>query len=387
MFIFDEPYISDVANAFLVASQVPLLRNEFSTASVSPEAHHISDEEALEELERTDARWVYSNSENAIGWIVNHLGADSALATRIELFKNKAKFRRATAPLFPDITFLEVPAKEIEELPFDAVDAPFIVKPTVGFISAGVHRIDTEAQWKRVQKELRTETHEAAKAFPKEVLNTASFIIESIIEGDEYAVDAYFDDENRPVILNIFLHKFTDAQDMSDRLYLTSADIIATHHDPIEAFLTDIATLGDFRGLPIHAEICIDQDKTIRPIEINPLRFAGWCSTDIAYYAYGINVYEYFAEKKRPHWPTIFEASGGCTHAMAVIERPTPLLESARFDYDALEKSVTTVHALRKMDYRRFSLYAFLFFSVTPETHHELDKMLTLDPAMFIIEG
>ena len=384
MFIFDAPYISDVAENFLVESQEPVLKNEFSMASISTKANLISDDEAIEEIKRLGCRWVYSNSENAIGWIVKAFGAESPLATRIELFKNKGAFRQATAHLFPDVTFLEIPANEVETLSFDRVGTPFIIKPNVGFISAGVHRVNNREEWQTVQKQILAETEETAKAFPSEVLSSTTFIIESIIEGDEFAVDAYFDDENKPVVLNIFQHKFSDEQDMSDRLYLTSAEIITTHRAAVEAFLTDIATLGDFRGLPVHAEVRIDAENKIRPIEINPLRFAGWCSTDIAYYAYGINVYDCFANKRRPDWTTILEASGDKTHAMAVIERPRPLAESERFDYEKLAQSVSSVHALRKMDYRTFPLFAFLFFSVTEETAQELDTLLTLDPEIFV---
>ena len=68
---------------------------------------------------------------------------------------------------------------------------------------------------------------------------------------------------------------------MSDRLYVTSAKIIREYLGTIEKFLTNIARLGDFRGLPVHAEVRIDEQGRALPIEINPLRFAGWCSTDI----------------------------------------------------------------------------------------------------------
>jgi len=385
MFIFDQPYISDVAEKFLIESQAPLLMNDFSLACVSKTANHISEAEAVRQLERDEFRWLYSNSENAIAWIVKTFGADSELARKIDLFKNKFKFRQATAHLFPDIKFLKIPANEIETLAFETIGTPFIIKPMVGFISAGVYRVNNKAEWEKIQKGLLKETEATATAFPEEVISSHFFIIESIIDGDEYAVDAYFDDENRPVILNILKHRFSDEQDMSDRLYITSAEIITTRRASIENFLNDMASLGDFRGLPIHTEIRIDDNDDIRPIEVNPLRFAGWCSTDIASYAYGINVYEYFANKKRPDWDAVLKAAGSDTYAMAVIERPTPLSEDQVFDYQKLSKQLSSVLCVRKMDYRTFPLYAFLFFSVSPETDHELDAMLALDPNEFVV--
>jgi hypothetical protein len=39
--------------------------------------------------------------------------------------------------------------------------------------------------------------------YPEQVLDTRSFLIEEYIEGDEFALDAYFDGDGNPVILNI----------------------------------------------------------------------------------------------------------------------------------------------------------------------------------------
>ncbi len=384
MFIFDQPYISDVAAEFLVESQAPLLANDFSKESVSGEANHISEEEAVRQLEEQEFRWLYSNSENAIAWIVDTFGADCDLARKIDLFKDKSRFREATASLFPDIRFFKIPAVEIETLTFERVGQPFIIKPTVGFISAGVYRVNNAVEWGEVQGQILQATEEAARAFPGEVLNGESFIVESIIPGDEYAVDAYFDDQNKPVILNILHHRFRDEHDMSDRLYVTSAEIIKSRLAPIEDFLTDIAGLGDFRGLPVHAEIRIDSNDKIRPIEINPLRFAGWCSTDIAYYSYGINVYDCFANRKKPEWESVLAGRESETYAMAVIERPGPISGDQVFDYEKLGNSLSSLLGMRKMDYRTFSLYAFVFFSVGSENEGELDMILELDPNRFV---
>ena len=40
-----------------------------------------------------------------------------------------------------------------------------------------------------------------------------------------------------------------------------------------------------YKNFPFHIELRIDKDKII-PIEINPMRFCGWCITDIAQNAY-----------------------------------------------------------------------------------------------------
>lgn len=384
MFIFDHPYISDVAEKFLIESQAPLLRNEFSKNHISSSAHHISDDEAMELLERSNFRWLYSNSENAIAWINEKFGKNSKLSQKIDLFKDKFKFREATKALFPDITFLKISAEKIDALTFEEIGSPFIIKPVVGFISAGVYRVNNPDEWNVVQKKIHQSTQEAAQVFPDEVLNSNFYIIESIIEGDEYAIDAYFDEDNNPVVLNILHHQFSGAQDMSDRLYITSAEIIKKQLHPIQEFLKKISTLGDFRSLPVHTEIRIDSQGIIRPIEINPLRFAGWCSTDIAYYAYGLNVYEAFAKQEKPNWDKLLEGKEDDQFALGVIEKATPISDHQVFDYAKLENILSAVISMRKMDYRTFPLYAFVFFKVTPKTKEELHTVLTLNPDNFI---
>jgi len=387
MFIIDEPYISDVAEKYIVESQVPILANDFARCSISADAHFLSSSEAATHLEKEDFRWLYSNSENAIAWITETFGADSVLARKIDLFKDKAKFRKATSALFPDVTFRKISAAEIETLTFESVGGPFIIKPNVGFISAGVYRVNSAEEWKVVQAKICKATEATACAFPGVVLSGDTFVVESIIEGDEYAIDAYFDEENKPVVLNILHHRFSDELDMSDRLYVTSAKIIEEKLGAIEKFLTDIAGLGDFRGLPVHAEIRIDKEGQIRPIEINPLRFAGWCSTDIAYYGYGINVYEHFAKRTRPDWKTILKGKESEVFALAVIERAESLTDSQIFDYPEFEKIFSSLISLRRMDYRTFPLYAFVFFQVSPEAIDELDLVLKVDPNRFVREA
>ena len=387
MFIIDEPYISDVAEKYILESQIPILANDFSHSSVSADAHFISSSEAATHLEKEDFRWLYSNSENAIAWITETFGADSVLARKIDLFKDKEKFRKATSALFPDITFRKITAAEIATLTFESVGGPFIIKPNVGFISAGVYRVNSAEEWKVVQTKICQATESTACAFPGVVLSGDTFVVESIIEGDEYAIDAYFDEDNKPVVLNILHHRFSNELDMGDRLYVTSAKIIEEKLEAIEEFLTDIAGLGDFIGLPIHAEIRIDKGGQIRPIEINPLRFAGWCSTDIAYYGYGINVYEHFTKRTRPDWKTLLKGKESKTFAMGVIERAESLTGSQIFDYTEFAKIFSSLITLRKMDYQTFPLYAFVFFQVSPETIDELDLVLNVDPSHFVRDG
>lgn len=384
MFIFDEPYISDIAIDYLTDSKQPTVLTEFSAKVFPATVNSLSKEQAREYLAENNNSWIYTNSENSIATIVDIVGEDSPLMQKVRFFKNKLQFREATKHLFPDIFFKEIAGDHIGDLTFAEVGKPFIIKPTVGFLSAGVYRVDNAEEWTQVKKEILEKTNDAASIFPKDVIDSSAFIIESIIEGTEYAVDVFFDDDNEPVILNILEHRFNGAHDMGDRLYVTSADIITNNLRRVEEFLQQLSSMGDFRGFPLHAEVRINEKGEVRPIEVNPLRFAGWCSTDIAYYSFGINVYQYFMEGKRPDWETLLASKKGSEFAIAILEKREPLTETQAFDYDKLKSTLTSLVNLRQIDYRTQPLFAFLFLETDESNAQEFDFLLTLDSHSFL---
>jgi hypothetical protein len=384
MFIFDEPYISDIAINYLVESKQPIVLTDFSSKAMPAGLNSLSKDQARELISKNNNGWLYTNSENAIATIVDLVGEDSSIMQKVRFFKNKFEFREATKHLYADILYKEISGEQIEQLRFAEIGKPFIIKPTVGFLSAGVYRVNNENEWTEVKKEILEKTNTAAATFPKDVIDSSTFLIESVIEGTEYAIDVFFNDNNNPVILNILEHRFNGEHDMGDRLYVTSVDIIQTNLSRVEGFLRQLSSIDDFSGLPLHVEIRIDENGTVRPIEVNPLRFAGWCSTDIAYYAFGINVYEYFMENKRPNWDEIFTLKKGREFAIAVLEKRGPVSENLVFDYEKLKASLTSLVKMRPIDYRKLPLFAFLFLETNESNAKEFEFLLTLDPHAFL---
>ena len=384
MFIFDEPYISDIAIDYLVESKQPTVLTEFSSKAMPEGVNSLSKDQARELISENNNSWLYTNSENAIATIVDLVGEDSPIIQKVRFFKNKFEFREATKHLFTDIFYKEISGKQIEALTFAEIGKPFIIKPTVGFLSAGVYRVNNDNEWAEVKKEIVEKTNDVATTFPKDVIDSSTFLIESIIEGIEYAIDVYFDENNQPVVLNILEHRFNGEHDMGDRLYVTSAEIIKKNLSRVEGFLRQLSSISDFRGFPLHVEVRIDEDGKVRPIEVNPLRFAGWCSTDIAYYAFGVNVYEYFIERKKPDWEDIFELKSEREFAIAILEKRELVPENVVFDYEKLSASLTSLVKLRPINYRKQPLFAFLFLETSESNAKELDFLLTLDPHVFL---
>ena len=110
-----------------------------------------------------------------------------------------------------------------------------MIKPSVGFFSIGVHVVKNTADWEIALQELNIDR--LRSIYPQNVLDTSTFLIEDYIEGEEFAVDCYFNNEGEVVILNILHHLFSSGADTSDRVYTTSKDIILQYTEIFGGFL------------------------------------------------------------------------------------------------------------------------------------------------------
>jgi hypothetical protein len=218
-------------------------------------------------------------------------------------------------------------------------------------------------------------------------MDTGKFIIEEVINGEEYAIDAYYNDAGEGVVLNIMHHVFASPTDFSDRLYITSEKIINEKLVGFEHFVAKIGNLASIRNFPIHVEVRVDSEGKIVPIEVNPLRFGAWCTTaDATWYAYGFNsIAAYFANQK-PDWDKLLESRKDKTFALMVIENSTgyKASEIKSFNYDKLLTNFEKPLDLRKINYNQYPVFAFLFAETRNENFAELERILKSDLKEFI---
>ena len=292
MIILDHPYVSQILEDTIAQNNYGVLNNIAAEELTSRKDLQLLNDEAFTKAIRNQkVPLLYTNSENSIEWITQNLGF-TRLPELILIFKNKARFRERIKSMYPDFFFKEVSFDQLDQLSSQALPFPFIIKPSVGFFSIGVHVVNNAEEWGKVVAKLKAEIGSLGHNFPGEVINVSNFILEEIIPGDEFAVDVYYDRNGEPVVLNILKHLFSSAEDVSDRVYITSKQIIEEHLESFTQFLSKMGDLIELRGFPMHIEFRVDSNNHIIPIEVNPMRFAGWCVTDIAWYAFGINVYE-----------------------------------------------------------------------------------------------
>lgn len=387
MIIIDKPYVSD----FLIKT---IKENNFQIIStvnaremiVDNSLNWISEEEAINKLKEDPSTKIYTNSENSIAWIEKNLGF-SELPGQIQTFKNKIKFRELLKTSFPNYFFKGIKYNEIRNLDIKDFKFPFIIKPAVGFFSIAVHKVDKADDWNKVLDKIDIEIERLSGMYPTEVIDMNDFIIEEYIRGDEYALDCYFDSEGQPVILNILHHVFSTENDVNDRIYTTSEEIIFRWHSEILEFLVDIGKKVNLKNFPAHIEVRIDKNGKINPIEVNPLRYGGWCTTgDISWFAYGINSYEYFLKGKKPNWKEIFKTRKNKKYSNIVLDNNSGILEEdiKSFDYDLLLKDFEKPLDLRKVDFVKYTVFGFLFVETANGNEEELDRILSSNLRKYI---
>lgn len=386
MLILDHPYVSKFLKNTAAELQVPVLKNEMAAGLKTERKLNLLEEaEFIELIKEKGECTLYSNSENSVGWISEKLGF-TGLPEKIELFKNKVKFRELLQRLYPELYFKSVKFEELDEIRVEEVEKPFIIKPAVGFFSLGVHKVSTNEEWDSVLKSIKAEVEEIKKLYPTSVLNVENFIIEGNIEGDEFAVDAYFNRAGKPVVLNIFKHIFSSESDVSDRIYFTSKKVIETYREAIEDLLNEIGKLAGLRNFPLHLELRIAEDRKIQPIELNPMRFAGLCVTDIAYFAYGINTYRYFMEQLEPDWDKVLADKEGKSFCLVMLSKSEDLnLKDVKsFNYEKLLSDFEKPLELRKADHEKRGYFGYMFTETRDSNWNEIERILKSDLKEYI---
>ncbi|MFA6807959.1 MAG: ATP-grasp domain-containing protein [Eubacteriales bacterium] len=391
MIILDRPYASKFLEDTIIKMKLPVLNNEtVKEFDLSKDINLLQEKDFIKKFRENEELYIYCNSENSINWMTNNL-AFTGLPEKIEIFKDKVKFRKLLKEVYPDFFFKEVPFEDLEEIDVGKIKKPFIIKPSVGFFSMGVYKVNNDTEWMDILRKIKTDVDEMKGNYPLEVINSSKFIIEENIEGEEFAVDAYFNSDGKPVILNIFKHIFSSDKDVSDRVYITSKGIIEKYIEPFTRLLLEMGNLVDLKNFPMHVEYRVESNNIknykIIPIEVNPMRFAGWCTTDIAYYGYGINVYEYFFTQKQPDWKKILNDKDDSIYSIIIADLPKDIVieDIKDIDYDRFTSHFEKPLELRKINYKKHGVFAFLFAETRKSNQTELEEILRSDLKEYLV--
>ena len=385
MILIDNPYVSDFLVKTIKENNFEIISTQEARSLINDDAlNWISEKEAKQKMLSTSNPLIYTNSENALKWIFDNL-KETNLPNQIKLFKDKIKFRELIQDIFPDFLFRKIKIDQIQTLDINTLKLPFVIKPSLGFFSIGVQIIRNMSDWHAAQNELNY--NNLKSIYPKEVMDASTFIIEEYIEGEEFAIDAYFNSDGEVVVLNILHHVFSSSTDVSDRLYSTSESIIRKYKKSIERFLNPIGKKADLKNFPLHLEVRIDDKGVIRPIEINPQRFGGWCTTgDLSWYAFKFNSYQYFIQNKKPDWDEIFRDKKDEIHSIILLNNNSGIKASeiSYFDFEKLQQDLENILVIRKFDFKKYPAFGIIFAETSQSNENELKDILNSDLSTYI---
>ncbi len=376
MVILDAPVASDPLLGWLADSQHPVLANGFSRQLArSHRLNLVGPDEAAARIDGGER--VYTNSENALAWLLEHTASDNLKET-IRLFKDKAAMRERLSPLNPGLFFATFDRAELEAVDIGDLPLPVVLKPAVGFCSMGVYVIEERGDWARAVADIAQREADWRARYPESVVGGDAYLVEGYLGGTEYALDMYYDEQGRAHLLNVLRHDFAGPEDTSDRLYLTNDAIVGAMAGRFVEWLDAVNEAVGARSFPVHVEVRVDGDAIV-PIEFNPLRFAGLGGTDVAYYGVGLRTYAAYLEDEPVDLAALYGAHPGQTFSMSLLN-PAPTADLARpFDYDALAARFSHVLSFARFDPDVTGSYGFLFLRTDDSTKAELDFLLHSD--------
>ncbi|MEX0329787.1 MAG: ATP-grasp domain-containing protein [Puniceicoccaceae bacterium] len=278
--------------------------------------------------------------------------------------KDKVAFREALAALFPSFWFNQV---GISELPRQKLDPEksYVIKPVKGCFGSGVRVIQGDADLGKLGEEISIELKKNSSVFSDSVLSSADMIIEECVEGEEYAVDMFYNQEGKPVITNIYYHPMPRNPAYLHMIYCTSSDIFSTIYPKAVRFFERFQQIVPVTNIPIHAEFRLQNDQLV-PVEMNSLRFGGMGLTNLSYYGFGSNAYQFFIDDTEPDWSEIWRKRPETTYAFfiaynGVNTNPT----THQPDWDSFRRIFTNIIHEVSFDYQKQLAFGVLYIEGT----------------------
>ncbi len=262
----------------------------------------INQEELLNsDLAFTDDDVVIITSEAVLDTVNKKTVSKNKLKTT-KLLKDKVLFREAVATIFDDYTFFSA---TIDELPTLNITKKMVVKPRKGFFGTAIRIIDEKSDLQNIANSIKAELTTNKKVFDDTILSSDSLLIEDFIEGEEYAVDMFYDEKGTPQILNTYYHPKPNNEAYIHMLYCSSEKIHNRIAKKVIDFFEKLNNTLQVKNYAIHGEFKLNKDSLI-PIEMNPLRFGGMGLGNMSFYTMDINSYECLLNRTAPNWEKIW---------------------------------------------------------------------------------
>ncbi len=240
----------------------------------------------------------------------------------IQRLKDKSHFRDWISQVYDDIWYETVSLNELSNMEYPG--RPCVIQVAVGFGSKGIAIVKNESEWDKAKDNAIISAKKGENIFGKTVVNSDKWVVVEYFTGEEYAVDGFITDKGKPVITGIYQHVFKDANDTSDRVYLTSKSIMESYLDKVLDSIKPILKAKEAKslfGTLFHLEFKDDKEngKHIFPIEWNIFRLGGYGLNKLTKFAFDINPYDYYFKQKEVNWKKILKKSDGKIHYFVLV--------------------------------------------------------------------
>jgi ATP-grasp domain len=326
-------------------------------------------------------------SEAAIEKVIEKID-DLARIKAIELLKNKYAFRQILTAIYPDLQYQFIQSHQIQDL---KITQKSVIKPVKGVFGTAVRIIDRNTNLTELAAELQTELTKNTDLFSASVLSTTDFIVESYIDGEEYAVDMFYNSSGEACIVNIYHHPLPQNLAYLHVIYYSSQAVFDLIYAKAKQFFTELNGILKVTNLPIHGEFKLDgvggaslfaerpagKENRLMPIELNSLRFGGMGLGNLAFHGLGVDPYACFAEDIEPDWPQIWQDKPADIFAFFIAYNGANInVLNCKPDREKLKRQFTKVLLERNFDYQNqlaFGIY------ILKETKQNLSRLLQIE--------
>ena len=243
------------------------------------------------------------STETVLDDVLQHLD-DPEKQKLISTLKNKVECRQMLTTLFPDFYFKEISIPDLAALELDPNERYF-VKPIKGYWGSAAHPLDSYTNRQELMDEITRQLQIRTDIFSDHVVAKDRLIVEEFIDGEEYAVDMFFNEDGKPIITNICYHPLPKKLEYLHVVYYTSYDVFHLLYDNLVQFFTQLNGTLHAKNMPIHGEFKLHKGK-LTPVELNPLRFGSDGFADLSFHAFGFNPFLCFANNCSPDWEMVW---------------------------------------------------------------------------------
>jgi hypothetical protein len=380
MMILAKPSISPYLSRSLFELQVPCLIVDECRVPMLPALNLVKKSDVKANQKLAYKSLILTSSENALTQLYKIIPNDERVL-KAKIFKNKVDFRHALSEQFPDFFFRELHMKDLETLDLKKIPFPVVLKPAVGISSIGVFRVASAKDWPKAVAFLKADLEKYSRNYSNNVVEDSTYILEEYLTGAEIAVDGYYNSQSEPVILNVLEHMFAGPNDTSDLVYYTRRSLVEKYYDQLMDFLRRFGDAFDLKRFPFHLEVRVAKNGRMVPIELNPLRFAGLGTTEIAEYAYGINVYKSFFQEAKPDWDKILKREDDSVYSFMCADLSSEKFrkKGLKINDRAFYRQFGEILDYRILDEEETSTFAVIFYRSETLEENKRFLMMNLD--------